>query len=193
MVAKRIIPCLDVKDGRTVKGVNFVDLRDEGSDINLDLREAELKDSLQSISIADFSLYSLNRQEIRGRDITKGNKKLLLWLEVTKEPTEHILNEIYDNLEAFRAIEGSMIFIIKSQEDLKNETLNKVVKSLQGINIYLDDFDENINTLSRRMHVDGESLPMIIITEGTLKGIAAFSGYNVGLPEILLKIMVTGT
>ena len=30
MLAKRIIPCLDVKDGRTVKGVNFVDLRDAG-------------------------------------------------------------------------------------------------------------------------------------------------------------------
>ena len=30
MLAKRIIPCLDVKDGRVVKGVNFVDLRDAG-------------------------------------------------------------------------------------------------------------------------------------------------------------------
>ncbi len=30
MLAKRIIPCLDVKDGRTVKGVNFIDLRDAG-------------------------------------------------------------------------------------------------------------------------------------------------------------------
>lgn len=30
MVAKRIIPCLDVKDGRVVKGVRFVDLRDAG-------------------------------------------------------------------------------------------------------------------------------------------------------------------
>ena len=27
MLAKRIIPCLDVKDGQTVKGTNFVDLR----------------------------------------------------------------------------------------------------------------------------------------------------------------------
>ena len=27
MLAKRIIPCLDVKDGRTVKGINFVGLR----------------------------------------------------------------------------------------------------------------------------------------------------------------------
>ena len=30
MLAKRIIPCLDVKDGRTVKGTNFVNLRDAG-------------------------------------------------------------------------------------------------------------------------------------------------------------------
>lgn len=30
MLTKRIIPCLDIKDGRTVKGVNFVDLRDAG-------------------------------------------------------------------------------------------------------------------------------------------------------------------
>ncbi len=35
MLAKRIIPCLDVKDGRTVKGVNFVNLRDAGDPIEL--------------------------------------------------------------------------------------------------------------------------------------------------------------
>ena len=35
MVAKRIIPCLDVKDGRTVKGVNFVGLRDVGAAVEL--------------------------------------------------------------------------------------------------------------------------------------------------------------
>lgn len=35
MVAKRIIPCLDVKEGRTVKGVNFVGLRDVGDAVEL--------------------------------------------------------------------------------------------------------------------------------------------------------------
>ena len=30
MLTKRIIPCLDIKEGRTVKGTNFVDLRDAG-------------------------------------------------------------------------------------------------------------------------------------------------------------------
>tara|TARA_B100000963_G_scaffold290031_1_gene259723 strand:- start:9746 stop:10504 length:759 start_codon:yes stop_codon:yes gene_type:complete len=38
MLTKRIIPCLDIKDGRTVKGVNFVDLRDAGDPIELACR-----------------------------------------------------------------------------------------------------------------------------------------------------------
>ncbi|HNT78166.1 MAG TPA: HisA/HisF-related TIM barrel protein, partial [Anaerolineae bacterium] len=33
MLAKRIIPCLDVKEGRVVKGVNFVNLRDAGDPV----------------------------------------------------------------------------------------------------------------------------------------------------------------
>ncbi|MVP01243.1 imidazole glycerol phosphate synthase subunit HisF [Paenibacillus lutrae] len=35
MLAKRIVPCLDVKDGRVVKGVNFVNLRDAGDPVEL--------------------------------------------------------------------------------------------------------------------------------------------------------------
>jgi cyclase len=35
MLTKRIIPCLDIKDGRTVKGINFVDLRDAGDPVEL--------------------------------------------------------------------------------------------------------------------------------------------------------------
>ncbi len=35
MVAKRIIPCLDVNDGRTVKGINFVDLKEVGDPVEL--------------------------------------------------------------------------------------------------------------------------------------------------------------
>ena len=41
MVAKRIIPCLDVKDGRTVKGINFVGLKDVGDAVELGKRYAE--------------------------------------------------------------------------------------------------------------------------------------------------------
>ena len=41
MLAKRIVPCLDVKDGRTVKGTNFVGLRDAGDPVELAARYCE--------------------------------------------------------------------------------------------------------------------------------------------------------
>ena len=41
MLTKRIIPCLDIKDGRTVKGINFVDLRDAGDPVELASRYSD--------------------------------------------------------------------------------------------------------------------------------------------------------
>ena len=35
MLKRRIIPCLDIKDGRTVKGVNFINLTDAGDPVDL--------------------------------------------------------------------------------------------------------------------------------------------------------------
>jgi len=52
MLAKRIIPCLDIKDGRTVKGVNFVGLRDAGDPVELARRySAEGADELVFLDI----------------------------------------------------------------------------------------------------------------------------------------------
>ena len=52
MLAKRIIPCLDVKDGRVVKGTNFVGLRDAGDPVELaSLYEKEQADELVFLDI----------------------------------------------------------------------------------------------------------------------------------------------
>ncbi len=52
MLAKRIIPCLDVKDGRVVKGVNFVGLRDAGDPVEIAQRyEEEEADELVFLDI----------------------------------------------------------------------------------------------------------------------------------------------
>lgn len=40
MLTKRIIPCLDIKDGRTVKGTNFINIRDAGDPVELGARYA---------------------------------------------------------------------------------------------------------------------------------------------------------
>lgn len=56
MLAKRIIPCLDVKDGRTVKGVNFVNLKDAGDIVELAARySSEGADELVFLDITASS------------------------------------------------------------------------------------------------------------------------------------------
>ena len=53
MLAKRIIPCLDIKDGRVVKGINFVNLRDAGDPVeNARLYNAEGADELVFLDIS---------------------------------------------------------------------------------------------------------------------------------------------
>lgn len=53
MLTKRIIPCLDIKDGRTVKGINFLDLRDAGDPVELAARYAH--DSADELVFLDIT------------------------------------------------------------------------------------------------------------------------------------------
>ena len=62
MLTKRIVPCLDIKDGRTVKGVNFVDLRDAGDPIELAERYAK----------EGARLYRVLNERLEGRDYIAG-------------------------------------------------------------------------------------------------------------------------
>src|SRR5256886_12565196 len=73
MLAKRVIPCLDVKDGRVVKGVRFVDLRDAGDPV-----EAALAYDAQG---AD---------ELVFLDITASHEAREIMLEVARRTAEGI-------------------------------------------------------------------------------------------------------
>ncbi|WP_353777588.1 imidazole glycerol phosphate synthase subunit HisF [Winogradskyella sp. 3972H.M.0a.05] len=60
MLTKRIVPCLDIKDGRTVKGVNFVNLRDAGDPVVLAKQYAEL--GADELVFLDISATQENRK-----------------------------------------------------------------------------------------------------------------------------------
>ena len=63
MLAKRIIPCLDIKDGRVVKGINFVGIRDAGDPVEAAVRYCEAKtDELVFLDIT--ATLDLERKEM---------------------------------------------------------------------------------------------------------------------------------
>jgi imidazole glycerol-phosphate synthase subunit HisF len=59
-LTKRIIPCLDIKDGRTVKGVNFVNIRDAGNPIDLAIQYA--KDGADELVFLDITATNEGRK-----------------------------------------------------------------------------------------------------------------------------------
>ena len=73
MLAKRIIPCLDVKDGRVVKGVNFVNLRDAG-------------DPVEIARIYDME----GADELIFLDITASHEKRDIIIDVVKKTAEQV-------------------------------------------------------------------------------------------------------
>jgi len=62
MLTKRIIPCLDVKDGRVVKGVSFVNLRDAGDPV--EIAKAYDKDGADELCFLDITASYENRKTI---------------------------------------------------------------------------------------------------------------------------------
>ncbi len=69
MIAKRIIPCLDVKDGRTVKGVNFVDLVDAGD-------VSELAKLYSNLGADELVLLDISATEEKRTTLSKLVKKV---------------------------------------------------------------------------------------------------------------------
>ena len=73
MLTKRIIPCLDIKNGRTVKGVNFENIRDAGDPVELAIRYSDK-----------------GADELVFLDITATNEKRKTLSELVKKIAEHI-------------------------------------------------------------------------------------------------------
>lgn len=158
-------------------------------EVVISLRQAKLSQMLINIDILDFDLRDEEGAKIKASKITRNKKNILIWLDAGKEPTEHILNEISDRIEAFNRLDGNLILVLKDKSAIDDPTIARTLDKLSKAEVYYDSFDENTNTLGRRMYVDPEKLPLIIVTSKGLNGVYATSGYNVGTADMLLRIL----
>lgn len=159
----------------------------ETKTVKLEKYQANLADMLDNFSLDEFKVQDEAGNTVLGSQLTK-NKAILMWLEQGKEPTEHILNEMLDQEEDFQEISADIIFMVKGKEALENAKLQKVLNTFKRIRVYYDSFVPNVETLARRMYVDPDKLPLIILTTKELNAVYACSGYNVGSGDMLVKI-----
>jgi hypothetical protein len=157
--------------------------------IELQMREASLADMLDSHSIPDHELTDLEGNRHLVGELTKDGRHILFWLEVSKEPTEHILNELMEMRERFAPCQDRLLFIVRKPEDLNDPTLSKCRNALPEVRVFCGDFGKNLEMTARRMYVAPDKLPLLVVTEGGATGMFAASGYSVGMADMLMRVL----
>ena len=185
----RLITANRLPNGNIFAKTHILELEvNEVKELTLSLKEAKLSEMLELVNLQEFELQTETGEKIKASSILSQDKMLLIWLEHSKEPTEHILNELYTQQSYFNKFGKKICWIIKDESALEDPTLKKVRSVLPNVQIYYDDFEENVQTLGRRMYVDPDKLPLIIVTDKGMGGLYATSGYNVGTADMLKRI-----
>ena len=173
MLSKRIIPCLDVKDGRTVKGVNFVDLRDAGDPVELAWQYSQE-----------------GADELVFLDITATHEKRKTTLEMVKAVARQInipftigggISEIKDAEALLNA--GADKISINSAAVRRPELIDELAKAF-GIQFVVVAVDTKHLPEGDIVHLNGGRLPTEIRTQNWIK-----EAESRGAGEILLTSM----
>jgi len=155
--------------------------------VRLHKHQANLSEMLDNFTLDEFRVSDADGRTVLGSELTE-NKAVLLWLEEGMEPTEHILNEMLEQAEDFRNLPADIVFLVRGKEALENAKVKTVLETFPGIRVLYDSFVPNVETIARRMYVDHEKLPLIVVTTGKLNAVYACSGYNVGSGDMIVKI-----
>lgn len=173
MLSKRIIPCLDVKDGRTVKGVNFVDLRDAGDPVELAAQYAQQ-----------------GADELVFLDISATNEKRKTTLEMVKAVARQLnipftigggITEIAD-AEALLNAGADKISI--NSAAVRNPKLIEELAKAFGVQFVVLAVDTKLVDGRNMVHLNGGRLITEIETENWIK-----QAEDLGAGEILLTSM----
>ncbi|GMQ65314.1 transglutaminase domain-containing protein [Vallitalea maricola] len=158
-------------------------------ELGISLRQGKLEDMFKNIEINDFKLTDKHNNRIVASNILGDTKNIIIWIEEGKEPTEHVLNEMLEHQDVLNKLPCNIIFVLRNKEALTNTTLNKTLEVYPDIQIYYDESAANASPIARRVYVDPDKLPLILLTNKGLNVVYAFSGYNVGLSDLIIKII----
>ncbi len=158
-------------------------------EIRLELAEAEPADMLTDHAIPDFAIKREDGEACLLSALVKEDSGLFIWLGEDEEPTEHILNEIYERREAYAELQGRLFFVAMRPEIRKNPACGRVLEALPGITLMFDEFGADMEALARRLYLEPGKLPLAVLIDRDMRGIYSVAGYNVGTGDMILKLV----
>ncbi len=186
----RVVTLNRLPDGGQLARTAVVSLEEgQEKEITLSLREIPVEAMLVRNKLEDVSFRSLEGRETKLSELTSGGKTLILWLEVTREPTEHILNELFEQSENFAGLTAPLYVVLKSAEDMENATFRRTFGALPGLRPILGDFGSDYPVLAGKAGQESGRLPLALVVNQDLECIYSDSGYNVGMADMLFKVL----
>ena len=156
----------------------------------LSFREGRAEDMLQRCPLPEFSLWEEAGREVPGRQVLAAQHlTVLCLLEPSREPTEHILNELRESAPALEASGCGLCLVVEDFSHQQDPTLQRALQALPGAQVWRGDFPEVVPALARRMFLDPDRLPLVLLVNSRGEGLYGCCGYNVGTAALLLRLM----
>lgn len=185
----RIITAVRLPNGSQFAARRDFILSGQGQTIPLCLRTFALADMLGEQDMPPLPAVTLTGEPVGDGRHTSGKPALLFWLEEGSEPTEHILNELTDRQEAFRALPADIKFFVRSAESVKQPTLARVLHKWPEIQVLMDEWSFDLEEVARRLGCDPDRPPLAVVCSKAGQAVYGRSGYYVGTVELLARIL----
>lgn len=192
--AKRIIPCLDVKDGRVVKGVNFVGLKDAGDPVEVAKRYND--EGADEITFLDITASSDNRETIT-HIVEKVAKEVFIPLTVgggirKLEDIYKLLNVGCDKVSLNSAAIKRPEFINEGAKRFGSQCIVVAIdvkKTGDQYNVYLNGgrVDTGINALDWAKEAVDRGAGEILLTSMDADGTKA--GFDIAITEQISRLV----
>jgi len=154
----------------------------------LTLRTYSLEDMLRSQAMPVMPAETLSGAPVPDLCRLNGRPSLIFWLEEGCEPTEHVLNELSAGRRDLEDLPLNLVFLLRSRTSRKQPTLARLLERWRGIQVLLDEWDYDLETVARHMTCDPSTPPLALVCDGKGQAAYAISGYHVGSVELLTNI-----
>ena len=192
MLAKRIIPCLDVKDGRVVKGVNFVGLRDAGDPVET----AEFYNTQGADELVFLDITASHEQRKTMVDVVERTaRKVFMPLTVgggisDVEDYRRMLNAGADKVAVNSAAVKDKYLVARAAEKFGSQCVVVAIdakKTDTGFNVYIHGgrTDTGIDAIQWAKEVESLGCGEILLTSMDADGTK--NGFDIELTDIISK------
>lgn len=162
---------------------------EENKTSHLELYLPKINHTGKELDIEDRTIFDADDKKTTLLKTLNNKKGIVAWLHVGMEPTEHLLNEIREAKDKYNDENVNTILILRDIKDFNNPTLNRTLKLVPNLNIFIEKDGYNIDKVYNDLDITDKKLPLAIVFNDDLKIVYGCAGYNVGIGEMLLKTL----